>query len=120
MKLVCTKYILNECCHFINVFTGRLLFIKEWLSILKMYTILVLGILNFNYNRISFGQQRNLVIIIVEVWLAVIFLHLFVLSSGAVEWDCFATTLLHKAPAKVTSVLVQFIILGCLFQLISI
>ena len=39
------------------------------------------------------------------------------LSAGAVEWEsfCFATTLLHHAPPKVTSVLVLFVIFGGLF-----
>ena len=39
------------------------------------------------------------------------------LSAGAVEWEpsCFAITLLHHAPPKVTSVLVQFVIFGGLF-----
>ena len=41
----------------------------------------------------------------------------FYLSAGAVEWEspCFVTNLLHHAPAKVTSVLVLFIIFGRLF-----
>ena len=45
-------------------------------------------------------------------------LYLFIcLSAGAVEWEssCFATTLLHHASLKVTSVLVLFVIFGGLF-----
>ena len=34
------------------------------------------------------------------------------LSAGAVESSCFATTLLHHAPPKVTSVQVLFVIFG--------
>ena len=43
------------------------------------------------------------------------------LSAGTVEWEssCFATTLLHHAPTKVTSVLVLFVI-GGLFYMIGI
>ena len=39
------------------------------------------------------------------------------LFAGAVEGEspCFATTLLHHAPPKVTSVLVLFVIFGGLF-----
>ena len=48
-----------------------------------------------------------------------IFIHLF---AGAVEWEasCFATTLLHPAPPKVTSVLVLFVIFGGLFSFIGV
>ena len=39
------------------------------------------------------------------------------LSAETVEWEssCFATTLLHYAPTKVTSALMIFFICGCLF-----
>ena len=49
--------------------------------------------------------------------------YLFIcLSAGAVEWESsgYATTLLHHAPLKVTSVLVPFVIFVGLFQLIGI
>ena len=47
-----------------------------------------------------------------------VYLYSFICSSaGAVEWEssCFATTLLHHAPPKVTLVLVLFVIFGGLF-----
>ena len=44
------------------------------------------------------------------------------LSAGVVEWatSCFATTLLHDAPPKVTPALVLYVIFGGLFLLIGI
>ena len=48
-----------------------------------------------------------------------VYLYSFIcLSAGAVE--CFATTLLHHAPPKVTSVLVLFVTFEGLFYLIGI
>ena len=47
-----------------------------------------------------------------------VYLYSFIcLSAGSAEWEssCFATTLLHHAPPKVTSALVLFVIFGCLF-----
>ena len=47
-----------------------------------------------------------------------VYLYSFIcLSAGVLEWEssCFATTLLHHAPPKVTSVLVLFVIFGGLF-----
>ena len=43
------------------------------------------------------------------------------LSSGVIAWEssCFAATVLHHAPLKVTSVLLLFVIFGSLFQLIG-
>ena len=40
-------------------------------------------------------------------------------SAGAVEWEssCFANTVLHQAPLKVTLELALFVISGGLFQL---
>ena len=49
-------------------------------------------------------------------WL--VYLYSFIcLSAGAVEWEssCFATTLLHHALPKLTSVLVLFVIFGDVF-----
>ena len=52
-----------------------------------------------------------------------LYLYSFIcLSAGTVECEssCFAATLLHHAPPKMTPVLVLFVIFGGLFKLISI
>ena len=68
-----------------------------------------------NILQIRSGLMHNLFICVGGGWM---YLYSFIcLSAGAVEWEssCFATTLLHHALPKVTSVLVLFVIFGSLF-----
>ena len=78
---------------------------------MELQESITLSILHFSKNKDVFIAE---ILLIYNCTLRFdVFLFIY-LSTGAVECEssCFATTLLHHAPSKVTSLLVLFVIFG--------
>ena len=67
---------------------------------------------NLIYKISCFLRHKHFILDCRE-WLGVsLFIYLFICWTVEWEYSCFATTLLHHVPPKVTSVLVLFVIFG--------